>query len=213
MTTPGRDAVAEARERVIAAGEAFRAAVVPAVAAALRSRLDDLVASKPEWRASMDEDVRVAFRDATERAISQGAADVERRLTGDVWVEPLLAPGFDRSPPTAWEGDLPEWLISVIRSLSGRRRPEPVGDLDDVGNRAWIAVLAAAKPLDPVLEEFGLVPSDIPDLGGGNFGLAPRNAQDLDPNGSVRSRWNRYRAVYEEYRDLTRSGGRRTRRR
>lgn len=212
-TAPPPDAVAEARERVIAAGEAFRGAVVPAIAAALRARLDDLVATEPGWHASMGEDVRAAFRSATERAIAQGAADADARLTGDVWLEPLVAPGVDRSPPTAWEGDLPDWLISVIRVLSGKRQPERLGELDDAGNRAWVAVLASAKPLDPVLEEFGLVPSEIPELGGGNFGLAPRNAQDLDPTGSVRSLWNRYRAAYERYRDLTRPGRGRTRRR
>ena len=69
----------------------------------------------------------------------------------------------------------------------------------------WIALLAAAKPLDPVLEEFGLAPSEIPDLGGGNFDLAPRNAQELDTAGrDVRSSWKAYRAAYERYHVLTR---------
>jgi len=66
----------------------------------------------------------------------------------------------------------------------------------------WILFLAAAKPLDPVLEEFGLSPSVIPNLGGGNYGLGPRNAAQLDPSGTLARLWNRYRIAYEQYRAL-----------
>jgi hypothetical protein len=178
---------------------------VPAIAAVLLARLERLVASEPEWHAALSDEVRAAFDDATERAIGQGAAEVEARLTEDVWLDPLVAPGVRRSPGFSWEGDLPEWLISILRALTPRRSEERLGELDDVGNRVWIALLAAAKPLDPVLEEFGLAPSEIPDLGGGNFGLAPRNAQELDTAGRhVRSSWNAYRAAYERYHVLTR---------
>jgi hypothetical protein len=200
----GHPTADDARASVIAAGEAFRRSAGPAIAAALRSRLEDLVASDPAWSARMSDKLRGAFREATERAIAQGAAEAEARLNDDVWLNPLIAPGIDRAPATAWEGDLPDWVVSVLRALTGKRRPEPLGELDDLGNRAWIVLLAAAKPLDPVLEEFGLVPSEVPDLGGGNFGLAPTTAHELDPGGSLRSLWNRYRAAYERYRALTR---------
>jgi hypothetical protein len=53
------------------------------------------------------------------------------------------------------------------------------------------------------------VPSEVPDLGGGNFGLAPKNAEELDPDGSVRSLWNRYRAEYERYRSRSSPNSRR----
>ena len=205
--TPKSDshAVADARASAITAGETFRRAAVPAIAAVLRARLERLVASEPEWHEALSDEVRAAFDDATERAIGQGAAQVEARLTEDVWLDPLVAPGVRRSPGSSWEGDLPEWLISVLRALTPRRNEERLGELDDVGNRVWIALLAAAKPLDPVLEEFGLAPSEMPDLGGGNFGLAPRNAQELDTAGrEVRSSWNAYRAAYERYDVLTR---------
>lgn len=204
--TPKSDphAVADARASAITAGETFRRAAVPAIAAVLRARLERLVASDPEWHAALSDEVRAAFDDATERAIGQGAAEVEARLTEDVWLDPLVAPGVRRSPGSSWEGDLPEWLISVLRALTPRRNEERLGELDDVGNRVWIALLAAAKPLDPVLEEFGLAPSEIPNLGGGNFGLAPRNAQELDTAGrDVRSSWSAYRAAYERYHVLT----------
>ena len=203
MTRGDPEEVDVARERVIVRGEAFRRAAVPALEAALDKGVQRLVASEPEWHAAMNDDVRTAFRNATERAIAQGVTDVEARLTDDVWLDPYVAPGMERSPATVWEGDLPDWVVSVLRVLTRRPRPEPLGELDDVANRAWIALLAAAKPLDPVLEEFGLMPSGVPDLGGGNFGLAPRNAEDLDPDGSLRSSWNRYRAEYERYRSRT----------
>lgn len=197
-------AVTDARASAITAGETFRRAAVPAIAAVLRARLDRLVASEPEWHAALSDEVRAAFDDATERAIGRGTAEVEARLTEDVWLDPLVAPGVRRSPGSSWEGDLPEWVISVLRALTPRRNEERLGELDDVGNRVWIAFLAAAKPLDPVLEEFGLAPSEIPNLGGGNFGLAPRNAQELDiAGGDVRSSWNAYRAAYERYHVLT----------
>jgi hypothetical protein len=179
------DRVAEARASAIAAGNAFRRSAVPAIAAILRARLERLVASEPAWRAAMPHEVRAAFHDATERAIGQGAAEVEARLTDDVWLDPLIAPGIRRSPGSSWDGDLPEWLVSILRALTPRKSEERLGELDDVGNRVWIALLAAAKPLDPVLEEFGLVPSEVPDLGGGNFGLAPKNAEEFDPDGSL----------------------------
>ena len=198
-------AVANARASAIAAGETFRRAAMPSIGAVLRVRLERLVASEPEWHAAMSDEVREAFDQATERAIRQGVAEVEARLTEDVWLDPLVAPGVRRSPGPSWEGDLPEWLISILRALTPRRDEERLGELDDVGNRVWIALLAAAKPLDPVLEEFGLAPSEIPDLGGGNFRLAPRNAEELDAAGSaVRSSWNAYCAAYERYHVLTR---------
>jgi hypothetical protein len=214
VATHDTAALEEARAEVVAAGEAFRRSAGPAVAAVLRSNLADLVASRPEWSARMTDEVRAAFREATEHAIAQGAAEVEARLTDDVWLDPLIAPGVDRAPAPVWDGDLPDWLIGMLRVLIGRKRPERLGDLDDIGNRVWVAILAAAKPLDPVLEEFGLVPSEVPDLGGGNFGLAPRNAHELDPSGALRSLWDRYRATYERYRAMTlagRAGARRRR--
>jgi hypothetical protein len=202
--TPGDpEDVDDTRNRVIASGDAFRRAAVPVTANALRTALERLVASEPEWHAAMGDDARAAFRDATDRAIAEGVAHLEARLTHELWLDPLVAPGVRRSPGPSWEGDLPDWLVSILRALTPGRKEERLGELDDVANRAWIALLAAAKPLDPVLEEFGLVPSEVPDLGGGNFGLAPRNAEELDPDGSVRSLWNRYRAEYERYRSRT----------
>ena len=93
--TPTSDppAVADARASAIAAGDTFRRAVVPAIAAVLRARLERLIASEPEWQVALSDEVRAALDDATERAIGQGAAEVEARLTEDVWLDPLVAPG------------------------------------------------------------------------------------------------------------------------
>jgi hypothetical protein len=203
----------DARAEVLAAGDAFRRSAGPAISAALRARLEDLVASEPDWYARMTDEVRAAFRDATERAIAHGAAETDARLTEDVWLNPLIAPGIDRSPAPGWDANIPDWLVGILRALSGKKQPEHLGGLDDVANRAWVVLLAAAKPLDPVLERFGLVPSDVPDLGGGNFGLSPRNAYELDPSASLRSLWDRYRAAYERYRSMTRAEAPGTRRR
>jgi hypothetical protein len=202
-------AIDEARTNVLAAGEAFRRAAGPAISAALRSNVEALVALEREWSSAMSNEVRSAFYDATERAIAQGAGEAVARLTDDVWLDPLIAPGMDGSAVPGWEVDLPEWLIEILRALSGKGRHDRLGDLDEVTNRAWVVVLAAAKPLDPVLEEFGLPPSDIPDLGGGNFGLAPKDADELDPSGALRSLWDRYRDAYERYRALAGRGGER----
>jgi hypothetical protein len=82
--TPKSDphAVADARASAITAGETFRRAVVPAIAAVLRARLERLVASEPEWHAALSDEVRAAFDDATERAIGQGAAEVGGEVHG-----------------------------------------------------------------------------------------------------------------------------------
>jgi hypothetical protein len=212
---PSPDALAleDARADVLEAGEAFRRSVATVTSAALRARLEDLIAAEHDWYEEMSDDVRAAFGDAAERAISQAVAELESRLTDDIWLDPLVAPGIDRAPEPGWDGVLPVWLVGILRALTGKSRPERLGELDDLGNRVWVAILAAAQPLDPVLEEFGLVPSDVPDLGGGNFGLAPRTARELDPTGELRSLWDRYRAAYERYRALTRGEGVRSRRR
>jgi hypothetical protein len=71
-----------------------------------------------------------------------------------------------------------------------------VARLDDMTNRVWVAISAAARPLDPVLEEFGFRP-ERRRLGGGSFGVSARTLPQLDPSGAIGQRWKRYRAAYE----------------
>jgi hypothetical protein len=98
-----------------------------------------------------------------------------------------------------WDGALPEWLSNALRRFTRAPRRPAIDDLDDPGNRIWIALLAAAKALDPVLAEFGLSPSSVPDLGGGHYGIQPRTAEQLDPSGELVRLWRRYRLAYQRY--------------
>lgn len=202
--TRSRDpnAVESAKAEVLAAAEEFRRSAGPAIAGALHRRLEDLVGGRVEF-AEMTAEVRTAFEQAAAGAIAQGAAEAERRLTNDdLWLDPLTAPGLGAEADSGWDGSLPEWLIGILRRFTPKRHGVGPGELDHLNNRAWIALLAAADPLDPVLEEFGLTPSEIPDIGGGNFGLAPPTATDLDPTGTLVRAWDRYREAYVRYRAL-----------
>lgn len=195
-------ALETARSEVLAAADELRRSAGPAVEAALHRRLENLVRRREEF-ADMTAEVRTAFDEAAGRAIAQGAAEAERRLANDdLWLDPLTAPGLTTEPGSGWDGALPEWLIQVLRRLTPKRSGTGPGELDDLNNRAWIALLAVANPLDPVLEEFGLTPSEIPDIGGGNFGLAPPTATELDPTGTLVRAWDRYREAYGRYRTL-----------
>jgi hypothetical protein len=202
--TRSRDpnAVESAKADALASAEEFRRSAGPAIVGALHRRLEDLVSGREEF-AEMTAEVRTAFDEAAGRAIAQGASDAERRLANDdLWLDPLTAPGLGAEPDSGWDGSLPEWLIGVLRRLTPKRHGVGPGELDHLNNRAWIALLAAADPLDPVLEEFGLTPSEVPDIGGGNFGLAPPTAMDLDPTGTLVLAWDRYREAYGRYRAL-----------
>jgi hypothetical protein len=64
-----------------------------------------------------------------------------------------------------------------------------------------VAILNGADALDPVLNEFGLPPSVVPDPGGGHYGLQPQRLGDLDPSGTLGRLWRRYVGLYEQYRE------------
>jgi len=85
----------------------------------------------------------------------------------------------------------------------GHDAPE-LGALDEPTNRIWVAISSSAKPMDPVLEEFGFEPGR-PRLGGGRFGIQARSLPQLDPSGALGRRWVRYRAAYERLATLTAS--------
>lgn len=188
---------------VLAIGEEFRRTAGPALDAALRWRLESLVQARTGWFEAMKPEVQAAFRAAAERAITLAVAEMDRRLADDeLWLDPLTAPGLAQSPEHRWSGDRPEWFIGIARLLSPRKRGPDLGELDDPRNRVWVALLSTAKPLDPVLEEFGLRPAEAPGIGGGSYGLAPPSAPQLDPSGTLARLWKRYRAAYARYRML-----------
>jgi hypothetical protein len=192
-----------ARADVRAIATEFRRAAGPAIGASLHGRLQALVDAEAEWFEAIEPAAQAAFRAAAERAIALAVAEVERRLADeDLWLDPLTAPGWVPATQSAWSTELPEWVIGFLRLFSSKDTGPRLGELDDPANRVWILFLAAAKPLDPVLEEFGLPPSEIPNLGGGNYGLAPRSAAQLDPSGTLSRLWKRYRAAFASYRTL-----------
>jgi len=121
------------------------------------------------------------------------AETVERLRSPEIWLSPLTAPELPpRSDPARPLG-LPEW---VARMGGPAREGSALGRLDEMTNRVWVAISAAAKPLDPVLEEFGFRP-ERRRLGGGSFGVSARTLPQLDPSGVIGQRWKRYRAAYE----------------
>jgi hypothetical protein len=201
-TPPDVAAIEGARAEVEALGAEFAAAARPAVEEALRRRLAGRVDAGRAEVERLPPDVAASFRDAAERAVALAAEEVTRRLSApDVWLEPRIAPGVEPGPEMSF--DAPAWVGAILRRLAPRPTGAELGELDDPGNRAWLAILSGARTLDPVLEEFGLAPSPVPDLGGGHFGLQPRTVDELDPSGELRRRWKRYRAAYERYERLT----------
>ena len=178
MGEPNLDArIASAREAILSLAGEFAETARGTVEAALTRAMERLVVRRAEWFNRLDDRTAAALREAVQRTIRQSAERVGERLRDpDVWL----------SPSVVVEG-------------------EPQPELDEPANRAWIALLNAAGPLDPVLTEFGLQPSDVPDRGGGHFGLQPPRAGDLDPRGTLSGLWGRYRKLYETYRRALRA--------
>jgi len=198
-----------AREDIEAISAEFRDAVSRALGSTLPRRLDALREAKPDWWDALSDPQREAFDSAVATATASGIADALRRLEPeDVWLEPLVAPGI-RPSDAGWDAAFPEWITGLVRSLSPRRRGPDLGALDDPGNRIWLALLAAVRPLDAVLEEFGLEPAAAPSLGGGRYGLQPKTAEQLDPSGTLGRLWGRYRLAHQRFSALSRGRSRR----
>jgi hypothetical protein len=198
----GRAQVEGAIAEIRALAAEFAEAAPPILEAALTRRLQGFLAARDGASEALTPDAAGALEDAAERAIAEGAAAAGRRLAdAGIWLEPRTAPGVAPTE-TGWSDLVPEWVSRLLRLLD--RRPPPsgaeLGALDDPGHRVWVALLSAAKPLDPVLREFGLPPRPAPDLGGGHYGLQPKTAAQLDPSATLERLWARYRLLYERYR-------------
>lgn len=168
--------VAELRREMEDLARRFADAAVPALRDALRRSLELLVVARAEWFNELDEASASALRRSAEAAIDRGAERVAERLRDpDLWLNPTVS--------------LPH---------------PPAPNLDQPNHRAWIALLNAADYVDPVLLEYGLAPSDVPDRGGAHYGLQPQRLRDLDPRGTLDRLWRRYLAVSERYRELLR---------
>ena len=175
-------------------GERFVEELEPVLRASLRAGFVRLTLAQAGHAGRMDEPTRAALDDAVQRGIEIGVGQTVQRLRSpEIWLSPLTAPELPPRTDPARPLGLPEW----VARLGGSAREGPaLGRLDEMTNRIWVAISAAAKPLDPVLEEFGFRP-ERRRLGGGSFGVSPRTLPQLDPSGAIGQRWKRYRAAYE----------------
>ena len=183
-----------ARQGVLVEGERFIGELEPILGESLRAGFVRLTLAQAGHAGRMDDPTRAALDEAVQRAIEIGVAQTVQRLRPpEIWLSPLTAPELPPRTNSARPLGLPEW----IARLGGSARETPsLRTLDDPSNRIWVAISAAAKPLDPVLEEFGFRP-ERRRLGGGSFGISPRTLPQLDPSGVIGRRWKRYRAAYE----------------
>ena len=192
-----RDPFAEleaARASVLDEAERFVEELQPILGSSLRAGFERLRLAQPDHVGRLDESTLAALGAAADRAIELGVAEtVERLRSPEIWLSPLTAPELPTRVDPARPLGLPEW---VARLGGSAREGSSLGRLDDMTNRIWVAISAAAKPLDPVLEEFGFRPGRRR-LGGGSFGVAARTLPQLDPSGAIGQRWKRYRGAYE----------------
>jgi hypothetical protein len=177
----------------------------PILGTSLRSGFERLTVAQADHASRMDDRTRIALEAAVGRATEIGAAAVLERLRPpEIWLAPLTAPDLHVGDGPGWPEWLPAW---AARMLGGGRSERPsLGFLDDPSNRIWVAISAAAKPLDPVLEEFGFRP-ERRRIGGGSFGIAARRLPQLDPSGTLGQRWRRYRAAFERLSALAAADG------
>lgn len=196
------DELAAARDQVLAEAEALRADVGPALDASLRLGLQRVLRGHAAYVATLDDATRRALDAALEAVVPAAVEGVLERLRDpDVWLSPLVAPDLPTPEPPGWPLDAPGWVARLARLAGGGRQRVRLGALDDPANRIWVAVCSAATSVDPVLVEFGFEPSSQR-IGGGRFGVTPRNLPGLDPSGVLRQRWKRYRASLEHYEAL-----------
>jgi hypothetical protein len=192
------------REAVLAEAERFVEELEPILGASLRSGFDRLTLAQADHASRMDDRTRAAAQAAVGRAIEIGVSAVLERLRPpEIWLAPLTAPDLPPRHEWMWPAWLPEWVARLFGDQSGR---PSLGDLDDPSNRIWVAISSAAKPLDPVLEEFGFRP-ERRRIGGGSFGIAARTLPQLDPSGALGQRWRRYRAAFERLSALAAADG------
>jgi hypothetical protein len=183
-----------ARANVLAEAERFVDELEPLLGPSLHAGFERLRLAQPGHVGRLDGPTLAALEDAVGRAIELGVGEtVERLRSPEIWLSPLTAPELPPRSDSARPLGLPEW----VARLGGPAREGPsLGRLDEMTNRVWVAISAAAKPVDPVLEEFGFRP-ERRRLGGGSFGVSPRTLPQLDPSGTLGQRWKRYRAAYE----------------
>jgi hypothetical protein len=183
-----------ARADVLEEADRFVTELEPVLGPSLHAGFERLRLAQAGHVGRLDGPTLEAMEDAAGRAIELGVAEtVERLRSPEIWLSPLTAPELPPRTDPARPLGLPEW---VARLAGPAREASALGRLDEMTNRIWVVISASAKPLDPVLEEFGFRP-ERRRLGGGSFGVSPRTLPQLDPSGAIGRRWKRYRAAYE----------------
>ena len=183
-----------ARANVLEEAERFLEELEPVLDRSLHAGFEGLRLAQAGHVGRLDGPTLVALEEAAGRAIELGVAHtVERLRSPEIWLSPITAPELPTRTHPAHPIGMPEW----VALLGGSAREGPsLGRLDEMTNRIWVAISAAARPLDPVLEEFGFRP-ERRRLGGGIFGVSARTLPQLDPSGAIGQRWKRYRAAYQ----------------
>ncbi|HKX35011.1 MAG TPA: hypothetical protein VJP03_06735 [Actinomycetota bacterium] len=183
-----------ARANVLVEAERFVRELERVLGPSLHAGFERLRLAQAGHVARLDGPTLAALEDAVGRAIEAGVAEtVDRLRSPEIWLSPLTAPELPPRTDPARPLGLPEW----VARLGGPAREGPaLGRLDEMTNRVWVAISASARPLDPVLEEFGFRP-ERRRLGGGSFGVSARTLPQLDPSGAIGQRWKRYRVAYE----------------
>jgi hypothetical protein len=183
-----------ARANVLEEAERFVRELEPVLGPSLHAGFERLRLAQAGHVGRLDGPTTAALEDAVGRGIELGVAEtLERLRSPEIWLSPLTAPELPPRTDPARPLGLPEW---VARLGGSSREGSVLGRLDEMTNRIWVAISAAARPLDPVLEEFGFRP-ERRRLGGGSFGVSARTLAQLDPSGAVGLRWKRYRSAYE----------------
>lgn len=191
--------LAELEREIRALGAEFADAAGRAIEACLHRAMERLVADRSGWFEGLDDQTAGSFRRAVDEAIRAGAANVAASLRDpDISLSPMTL--LEREDPSPMAGlDVPEWFARLALRIAGGSPRDSISELDDPPNRIWVHILNAADPLDPFLREIGLSPSAVPDPGGGHFGLQPRSVTELDPEGTLRLFWDRYKRLYMTY--------------
>jgi hypothetical protein len=192
-------ALEAARATLLEEAERFVQELEPVLRASLHAGFERLRLAQAGHVGRLDGPTLAALEEAADRAIELGVTEtVERLRSSEIWLSPLTAPELPPRTDHAHSLGTPEW---VARLGGSAREGSALGRLDEMTNRIWVAISAAAKPLDPVLEEFGFRP-ERRRLGGGSFGVSARTLPQLDPSGAIGQRWRRYRTAYERLRAL-----------
>lgn len=188
-----------ARSEVLAVGRRFTGAAGPILDGAIRRRLEAVVAARGS---NLTAEARESLLEAGGRALGSGIDGVVERLDDpDVWLSPQIRLE-DRREGTGRSRERAGWVSGLLGRRSVRAGRSSIGDLTSPPNRIWVALLTAARQVDPVLEEFGFEPSPTPDPGGGHFGLQPRTLTELDPTGRLGRLWRQYRDSLARYQAL-----------